>query len=119
MEVNEDTLKQLVKDFDKSKNIALQEATSGNNEAHTAVENTFMPITLSSSATVARIISSYLDMFSVLLENKKFLADHEQYIFKKIELYEALMMRMIEEEEVYKDKIVRLLEQNNRSKNDN
>lgn len=116
MEVNQDVLNHLVKEDDKNKNIAVQKAISGNNKANTAVDNTFIPINISSSS-VSNLVSSYLAvfstlaMFSVLMQNKKFMKAHEQYMLKKIEIYESLMSKIKEDETIYKNKPLNLLEQ--------
>ncbi|GAE37526.1 hypothetical protein [Halalkalibacter akibai] len=105
---NEGEIKRLLGE-DKLKNIALQKAISGNNEANTNVKNIFMPLDYT-SLTASNLVSSYLEMFSLLIKNKEFFHENKAYILAKIETYESLMLKVVKDEERFRNQLIELLE---------
>ncbi|WP_078553719.1 hypothetical protein [Bacillus alkalicellulosilyticus] len=111
MKDTEDILKQADVNNEALKKLIVQRTSSGNNEAKTVVDNMFKPINISSSSAVSTVVSSYLTMFSVLLQNESFLEKHEEYVLEKINQYEEMMLQIIKDEERYKEKTLNLLNQ--------
>jgi hypothetical protein len=100
----------LMKDREnKTNHIAVQHATSGSNKASTSVENTFMPMNFPEFHG-STMVASYISMLSILLENKYFLARHEEMILRKIDACESFIFNQVNEEKDYKNRLLAIVE---------